>query len=121
LIEFCVFLPLLVLLVFATLELARAYVVQQHLQEAARVGARAGTVRNSTAADVQSAIQTYLSSTEVGSNFTLSVSGVDPSADFDTMVTVSVSYNLQLFTNVLITAVGGLTIPLSASVTMRHQ
>ncbi len=118
--EFAVILPIIALVVFATLELSRVYVVQQHLNSAASMGARTGSIRNSTVADVQTAMDTYFSSTEVGANYTPTITGVNETADFNSYVTVSVLHNLQLFTT-LVPGVSGVTVPLSSSVTMRHQ
>lgn len=119
--EFAVLLPIFILIVFATLEVGRVYVVQQHLNSAARLGARTGTIRNSSVAEVQAAMDTYLSSTEVGVNYTPTVTGVSANADFNTLVTVSLVHNLQLFTSLDIPGLPGVTVPLSSSVTMRHQ
>lgn len=119
-VEFAVILPIIALVVFATLELARVYVVQQHLNSAADMGARTGSIRNSTVADVQNAMDTYFSSTEVGANYTPTITGVSETADFNTYVTVAVLHNLQLFTT-LVPGFSGVTVPLSSSVTMRHQ
>ncbi len=121
LVEFAVVLPILVLVVLASLELARIVVVKQHLISAARLGARTGTIRNSAIADVDNALSTYLSSTEVGTSYTRTISGVSAEADFNSQVTVTVNHNLTLFSNFRLPGVSGVTVPLSATVTMRHQ
>jgi Flp pilus assembly protein TadG len=118
-VEFAILLPIAALIVYATLEIARVYVVQRHLVTATSVGARTGTFRTSTVGDVQNAIGTYLSSTEVGTNYTANIVGVSLASTSNTMVTVSLITNLQLFTAFAIPGVT--TLPLTSSVTMRHQ
>jgi hypothetical protein len=118
-VEFAIILPIAALIVYATLEVARVYVVQRHMVTAAGVGARTGTFRTSTVADVQNAIGTYLSSTEVGNNYNANIVGVGLTSTSNTMVTVSLTTNLRLFTAFEIPGVT--TLPLTSSVTMRHQ
>ena len=118
-VEFAIMLPIAALIVYATLEVARVYVVQRHMVTAASIGARTGTLRTSDTADVQNAIATYLSSTEVGTNYAANIAGVGPTATSNTMVTVSLTTNLQLFTAFDIPGVT--VLPLTSTVTMRHQ
>ncbi len=118
-VEFALILPVATLIVYATLEMARVYVVQRHLVTAAAVGARTGTFRTSTTSDVQNAIGTYLSSTQVGTNYAANIVGVGLTSTSNTMVIVSLTTNLRLFTGIQIPALT--TLPLTTSVTMRHQ
>lgn len=120
-IEFALLLPLLVVLVVTTLELARVFIVRQHLVSAAEMGARTGTIRNNTVAEVEGAIKTYLANTQVSTNFTTTISGVGPDENFNSTVVVTVKHTLTLFTNVAIPGFDGFTVPLEASITMRHQ
>ena len=120
-VELALLLPFFAFLVFGTLEVGRMYIVQQHLNSAAYLGSQTGTIRNSTVANVRNALDTYFSSTEVGRNYSPTITGVSESADFNSIVTVSISYDLNLFSSLSIPGVSGITVPLSSSVTMRHQ
>lgn len=120
-IEFALLLPVLIVIIIATFELARVFIVQQHLVSAAELGARTGTIRNNTVADVESAIRTYLENTQVNDGFTTTISGVGADEDFNSTVVVTVNHTLTLFTTVVIPGFDGFTVPLEASITMRHQ
>lgn len=120
-VEFALLMPVLIVIVIATFELARVFIVQQHLVSAAEMGARTGTIRNNTVAEVESAIRTYLENTQVDTNFTTTISGVGADEDFNSTVVVTVNHTLTLFTTLVIPGFDGFTVPLEASITMRHQ
>ena len=119
--ELALILPVLIFIVFATFELARIYNIQQHLTSAAQMGARTGTIRNSTVASTESAIRTYLVETEVGTNYATVITGVGPNEDFNSTVNVQVKHTVKLFSKVAFPGFDGFQIPLKASITMRHQ
>ena len=120
-VEFALLLPVLVVLVVASLELARIFIVRQHLVTAAEMGARTGTIRNSTVAGVESALTTYFANTQVNNDFTSTITGVGPDEDFNSTVVVTINHTLSLFTTVVIPGFEGFTVPLEVSITMRHQ
>ncbi len=92
--EFAVIAPLLVTLVFGMLEFSRLMMVEQLLTNASREGARTGVLAGSSASDVRTTVQNYLS------NSGLSVSdpanqinvGPDPStSSAGTAITVTIN------------------------------
>lgn len=119
--EFSMLLPVLLMLALGALEFSRIYLVKRHLETAARAGARTGVVRGATVADVDDAVGLYLSQTQVGDGYSLDTSGVSATSNPDNDVTVKVGYDLPLMTGVELPGLDGSAVPLSASVTMRHQ
>ena len=89
--EFALVAPLFFLLVFGMVEFGRMMMVQQILTNASREGARIAVLDNTTTADVDSAVQSYLSSGTV-SGAVVTVSPNPPSsAGYGQPVTVTVS------------------------------
>ena len=120
-VEFALLFPLMLTLAVGTLEFGRVFIANSHLTTAARLGARTGVVRGTTTADVNDAISTYLTDTFVGDGYTTSVTGVGFGLDTDTQVVVSVSYDLPLLSGLDLPGTENGSIPLEATVTMRHQ
>lgn len=120
-VEIAFFLPIAMMVVLGVVQFAQMFMVQRELHGAATTGARTGSMQTSTVSEVQSAIQTYLNSSSVGSDYTPTITGVGPSANGDTLVTVTVEHDFELMLRLPIPGFDGGTVPLSASVTMRHE
>ena len=90
-VEFAVVAPVFFLLIFGMIEYGRLVMVQQVLTNAAREGARVGVLDNSTTAEVNSAVNSYLTSSKINSA-TITVNPNPPSsATYGNPVTVTVS------------------------------
>jgi Flp pilus assembly protein TadG len=83
--------PVFFLLVFGMIEYGRMVMVQQLLTNAAREGARVGVLDNSTATEVNTAVQNYLTAANINSP-TIACNPSNPSsAGYGQPVTVTVS------------------------------
>jgi Flp pilus assembly protein TadG len=94
-VEFAVVLPLFFLLVIGGIELGRAMLVRNSLEEAARAGCRLAAARGGTTADVTNTVATTLNIAKV-SGYAVTVSPNPPTsaaAKAPITVTVSVPYN----------------------------
>ena len=94
-VEFAIVAPLMFLLVFGIIEFGRALMVQQVLTNASREGARRAILESTTAAEVTTLVNDYLTNTSV-SGATISVSPASLSSvglGDPVTVTVSVPYN----------------------------
>jgi len=94
-VEFAVVAPVFVLLVFGMIEYGRMVMVQQILTNASREGARVGILDNSTTADVNAAVNQYLTPAGI-SGATTTVTPDPPSSAASgapVSVNVSVGYN----------------------------
>lgn len=120
-VEFAMLLPLLMFLVLATIQMADAFYFRKLLLGAAHSAARTGVSQTSTASDVTSALQTYLGNTRIGNAYESVVSGVGPGASGDSLVVVTVHYDFPLFATLPAVGWTNATVPLSASVTLRHE
>lgn len=90
-VEFAVVAPVFFLLVFGMIEYGRMVMVQQVLTNASREGARVGILDNATTSDVQTAVNSYLTSAKI-SGATVSVNPDPPNtAGYGAPVTVTVS------------------------------
>lgn len=90
-VEFAVVSPVFFLLVFGMIEYGRMVMVQQLLTNAAREGARVGVLDNSTASDVTTAVNNYLTAANIN-NATITCNPSTPSsATYGQPVTVTVS------------------------------
>lgn len=90
-VEFALVAPVLVLLVFGTIEFGRMVMVQQILTNATREGARVGVLDGSTTTDVTNAVNMYLTSSSIH-GATITMTPNPPSdAGYGQPVTVSVT------------------------------
>jgi len=120
--EFGLILPVVALIVIGGLEVAGIFMAQRQLLGAATTGARIGSTEGGTTSDVTAAVTTFLSSTSIKNNFTTSISGVASNSNQDTTVVVTVSHNYPVFFKIpMIPGLNSGTIPLSATVTLRHD
>lgn len=119
LVEFALVLPVLVLLLFASVDFSRAFFTLQAVTHASREGARSGIVSGATAADVNGAVNTRLVSAGLTQTASVTVTGVDGAASGDP-TTVTVSYPFQTLGGSLIPGWSG-TVTLSQTTVMRHE
>ena len=90
-VEMAVIAPLLLMLVFGTIEFGRALMVQQILTNASREGARRGVLEQTTVAEVETVVLDYLSNSSVtGATVTVSPSSL-AEVGFGDQVSVTVS------------------------------
>ncbi|MFT4572023.1 MAG: Flp pilus assembly protein TadG [Hyphomicrobiaceae bacterium] len=121
-VELAILLPVLLIAVLGAFEFSRLYLVERDLAAGARMAARTAVVRGASVSDVDAALATYFAGSPVANGYQLTTSGVSPTATPADRVTVSVDYQVALLTGLKIPGLsGGFTVPLSASVTMRHQ
>jgi len=121
-VEFALVLPFMALFVLGGLQLAQVFIAQRQLLGAAATGARTGSAEGATTADVTAAISTFLGATSIGNSFTPTITGVSSSADENTTVTVTVTHNYQMMFRIpMIPKLNTATVPLSATVTVRHE
>lgn len=120
-VEFALLLPLLMFLVLATIQMADAFYFRKLLLGAAHSAARTGVSQTSTVSDASAAIETYLANTRIGEAYEASIAGVGPGASGDGLVVVTVRYNFPLFATLPAIGWTNATIPLTASVTLRHE
>jgi len=120
--EFAIVAPAVVLLIMGAIQLSSIFMAQRQLLGAANSGARIGAIEGSTTATVNAAITTYLSTTSIGTNFTSNVVGAATGSDENTTVIVTVTHNFPItFRIPMIARLNAATVPLSASVTLRHE
>jgi Flp pilus assembly protein TadG len=129
-VEFALILPLFMLLVFGTLEFGRAYYDMHLLTNAARSGARLGTLPGKVEADVNSAVSASLTAVGMTNPSTTTVAvtdgtgatrsgGLTAAQEGDT-VAVTVSYAFSFFSGHILPGVGsGLT--LRGRCAFRHE
>ena len=77
-IEFACVLPFLVLFLMGSVEVGRGVMVKHVLEEAARAGCRVAAFESSTAADVNSIVETAMNAANLGSNYTVTIDPANP-------------------------------------------
>ena len=129
-VEFALVLPLFVLLVFGAVEFGRAYLRQHLLTNAAREGARVGSLPDSDEQAVVDAVEGFL--TDVGLNtgdFSVTVDVVNPDGnDPDSLsgaeqghrVHVTVANDFEVLSGSIIPGFQG-TVGLDATCVFRHE
>lgn len=121
-VEFALFLPFFLMLVFGTVELGGAWYQQQMLVNASREGARLGSMMNdtsNTASQVRSTVTQYLQQAGFPGSVTVTSTGTDGSAGDSVQVTVSSTYRLPSLAG-LIPGVPA-TVTLKGVTVMRHE
>ena len=110
--------PLLMLLFFGIIEFSLVVFTYNTLSNAAREGARYGTMRPNDTAGMATAARSLTTAIQCG-GAGMSVSSSLPAAD---TVRVDVDCNVPLLTQMMVQALGGTgTIPLHASATMQVE
>jgi Flp pilus assembly protein TadG len=121
-VEFALFLPLLLILIFGVVELGSAWYSKQMLVNASREGARLGALLNPgdlTDSDVRTHVLTLLSSAGYPGSPTVTVSGVADSSGSVVSVQVESTHALPVLGALVPAALG--TVNLSATTVMRHE
>ena len=128
-VEFALVLPVFVLLVFGAIEFGRAYYDLHLLTNAAREGARRGSLPNQLEADVQDVVQDFLESVGLSGGWSTTIavtdaggtprSGLSEAQEGD-HVSVTVNYSFQVLTGSLLPGFTG-TVQLRGRCVFRHE
>lgn len=129
-VEFALILPLFMLLVFGTLEFGRAYYDMHLITNAARGGARLGSLPGKVESDVNSAVSASMDAVGLTNGWTCSTEvkdrngvvragGLADAEEGDT-VTVTVSYVFSIFSGRILPGVGS-NMTLRGRCTFRHE
>ncbi len=129
-VEFALILPLFMLLVFGTLEFGRAYYDLHLITNAARGGARVGSLPGKVEADVTSAVNSSMDSVGLHEPWTTTVAvkdktgtaragGLVDAQEGDT-VNVTVSYVFSIFSGHILPGVNS-SLTLRGRCTFRHE
>jgi Flp pilus assembly protein TadG len=120
-VEFALVLPVLMLILFGTIEFGMVMYSREILTNASREGARAGIVQQipkPTEGQIQSVVTNYLTGTGIDpANVTINVTG--EGGVFPNDLTVSVSYPYQFFAPGILGL--GNAITLNTQTVMRHE
>ncbi len=120
-VEFAIILPVLVLILFGTIEFGMIMFAREILTNASREGARAGIVQQTpkpTIAQIQGVVTNYLLGTGINpSNVTVNVTGAG--GVFPNDLTVSTSYPYQFFVPGILGL--GTSITLTTQTVMRNE
>lgn len=121
-VEFALFLPVFLLLVFAVVELGSAWYAKQMLVNASRDGARMASLLNPgdiTDTDVETHVQTLLTQAGFPGTFTVTSTGAEYTSG--TLVTVQVdsTYQLPMLGSLIPASLS--EVNLSATTVMRHE
>ncbi len=129
-VEFALILPLFMLLVFGTLEFGRAYYDMHLITNAARGGARVGSLPGKVESDVTSAVDASMNDVGLHSPWTTTVQvedktgtvrtgGLADAQEGDT-VTVTVAYVFSVFSGHILPGVNS-SLTLHGRCTFRHE
>jgi len=133
LLETAIMLPILLLVSVSIFEFGRAFQTWQVLTNAAREGARVAVLPDSTAADVEARVRSYMSSGQLSASASASVvidQNVDMSIGASTakssVVTVSYPFSFMVLNpvaNLVVrgSTLGGAPLTLAASAQMRNE
>ena len=120
-VEFAILLPVLMLILFGTIEFGMMMYSREVLTNASREGARAGIVQQTpkpTVGQIQGIVTTYLTNTGINpANVTVNVTGAG--GVFPNNLTVSASYPYRFFTPGILGL--GNSITLTTQTVMRHE
>ncbi len=121
-VEFALFLPFLMMLVFGVVELGSAWFQRQMLVNASREGARLGSLlddASNSAAQIQATVSNYLQTAGFPGAVTVTSSGADGGAGAQVQVTVSSPYQLPVLGSLVPGALSSVT--LQGVTVMRHE
>jgi Flp pilus assembly protein TadG len=120
-VEFAILLPVLMLILFGTIEFGMVMYSREILTNASREGARAGIVQQTpklTQGQIEGVVTNYLTNTGIDpANVTVSVAGAG--GVFPNNLTVSTSYPYQFFAPGILGL--GNSITLTTQTVMRHE
>lgn len=128
-VEFALVLPIFLLLLLGAVDFGRAYYRLHLLTNAAREGARTGSLPQSTESDVESIVENFLSDAGLPGEFTLEINVTDPdgntrsgglsNAQEGDRVQVVVIQDFTLIGVGIVPGAG--TLQLDSSCTFRHE
>lgn len=121
-VEFALFLPFFLMLVFGVIELGGAWYQRQMLVTASREGARAASLLNDTSngtAQVNALVRDFLTQSGYPGTVNVSTSGADGNAGTPVTVTVTSNYQFPVLGNLVPGSLGAVT--LRAVTVMRHE
>lgn len=121
-VEFALFLPVFLLLVFAVVELGSAWYAKQMLVNASRDGARMASLLNPgdvTNNDVETHVQTLLTQAGFPGAFTVTATGAEASAGTLVSVQVDSIYQLPVLGALIPSSLS--EVNLSSTTVMRHE
>ena len=121
-VEFALLLPVLILILFGTIEFGLAFYSQEVLTNASREGARAGIVQNTpkpSVSDIQTVVNNYLTGTGINPSL-VTVTVVGAGGTFPNPLTVTVTYNYLFLVLPRFSGVPS-SINLTAQTVMRHE
>jgi len=116
-VEFALVLPVILLLVFGMIEFGRVLNAQVIIRNAAREGARVGSVGKS-AGDITAVVQ---SMTSTLGNDAATISVTNAQGDSGERVVVHIDYTVNVVTPLISVFFGGSDVPLSAESSMRLE
>jgi Flp pilus assembly protein TadG len=122
-VEFALVLPVLMLILFGTIEFGMVMYSREVLTNASREGARAGIVQQipkPSAGAIQNVVTNYLAGTGITmANVTLPIGVAGAGGVFPNDLTVTVQYRYDFFVPAILGL--GTSINLSAQTVMRHE
>lgn len=118
-VEFALLLPVFLLLLLMLVDAGRAFMTTHVILNAAREGARTGSLPETSMGDVTAAVTAVLASGGIA-GATISASNVGASAPAGATTTVTVSYAMPTVTGTFIPGWSG-NIPLTQTIRMRHE
>jgi len=121
-VEFALFLPVFLLLVFAVVELGSAWYAKQMLVNASRDGARMASLLNPgdiTDTDVETHVQTLLTQAGFPGSFTVTSTGAEDTSGTLVSVQVDSTYQLPMLGALIPASLS--EVNLSATTVMRHE
>lgn len=129
-VEFALVLPVFILLLMGAVEFGRAYLDLHLLTNAAREGARVGSLPQSTETEVQTAVNDFLQNAGLSGSWTTSVVVKDSSgttrseglsaAQEGDRVYVTISYQFEVLSGTVIPGWEG-TVTLTSDCVFRHE
>lgn len=129
-VEFALVLPVFILLLLGAVEFGRAYLDLHLLTNAAREGARAGSLPGATETDVQNTVDNFLDETALSGGWSTTItvedsdgntrSGGLSDAQEGDRVYVSISYDFEVLSGSVIPGWSG-TVTLSSDCVFRHE
>lgn len=121
-VEFALFLPFFLILVFGVVELGGAWFQRQMLVSASREGARLASLLNdasNSAAQVEQTVRNYLTQAGYPSQFSVTTVGADGPPGTQVRVTVTSPYQFPVLSNLVPGEMAAVT--LRAVTIMRHE
>lgn len=120
-VEFALIIPIFLLLSLILLDVGRAYFTNQIVLNAAREGARVGTLPQSSPADVDAVVAAVMAQAGYRlSGYSTNYANIGSSAEAGTTTTVTVTSSFGTLTGTFIPGWTG-NLPLGQTIRMRHE